>query len=216
MIKILIAGEHTIFREGLKQILLETNDIVVTAIAANGQDLLNKIRKNDFDVLVLDIAMPVSSSLAVLKELKSQKLKLPIIVLSMYPEEQYALWLLRAGADGYLSKESSPKDVIMAIRIVYAGKKYISPYLLEQLALGLDEYTAKPPHELLSHLEYQVLCQIASSKSVKEIADELSLNFKAVSTHRAKILKKMGMRNNSELTHYAIQNHLVDLKTDSP
>ena len=210
MIKILIADDHTIVREGLKQILMETSDMVVAAEAANGQEVLDKIGNDDFDVVVLDIAMPGRSGLDILKELRSNKLKLPILVLSMYPEDQYALRVLRAGADGYLTKESAPNDLITAIRKVYAGKKYISPVLAEKLAFGLDADAAKPPHELLSDREYQVMCRIASGKTVKEIADELFLSVKTISTYRARILEKMGMKNNAELTHYAIQNRLVD------
>ena len=210
MIKILIADDHTIVREGLKQILMETSDMVVAAEAANGQEVLDKIGKDNFDVVVLDIAMPGKSGLDILKELRSYKLKLPILVLSMYPEDQYALRVLRAGADGYLTKESAPNELITAIRKVHAGKKYISTLLAEKLAFGLEADTAKPPHEHLSDREYQVMCRIASGRTVKEIADELFLSVKTISTYRARILEKMGMKNNAELTHYAIQNCLVD------
>jgi two-component system invasion response regulator UvrY len=209
-IKILIADDHTIVREGLKQILMDTSDMVVAAEAVNGQEVLDKVWKDDFDVIVLDIAMPGRSGLDILKELKSLKPKLPVLVLSMYPEDQYALRVLRAGADGYLTKESAPNDLITAIRKVYSGKKYISHFLAEKLAFGLETDAARPPHELLSDREYQVMCRISSGKTVKEIADELSLSVKTISTYRARILEKMGMKNNAELTHYAIQNHLVD------
>ncbi|HMK61720.1 MAG TPA: response regulator transcription factor [Dissulfurispiraceae bacterium] len=210
MIKILIADDHTIVREGLKQILMDTNDMVVAAEATNGQEVLDKVWKDEFDVIVLDIAMPGRSGLDILKELKGFKPKLPILVLSMYPEDQYALRVLRAGADGYLTKESAPNDLITAIRKVYEGKKYISSYLAEKLAFGLEADAVKPPHELLSDREYQVMCCIASGKTVKEIAEELSLSVKTISTYRSRILEKMGMKNNAELTHYSIQNHLVD------
>jgi DNA-binding NarL/FixJ family response regulator len=184
--------------------------MVVAAEAGNGQEVLDKIWKDDFDVIVLDIAMPGRSGLDVLKELKTYKRKLPVLVLSMYPEDQYALRVLRAGADGYLTKESAPNDLITAIRKVCSGKKYISPFLAEKLAFGLEADAAKPSHELLSDREYQVMCRIASGKTVKEIGDELSLSVKTISTYRSRILEKMRMKNNAELTHYAIQNHLVD------
>jgi DNA-binding NarL/FixJ family response regulator len=189
---------------------MDTSDMVVAAEAVNGQEVLDKVWKDDFDVIVLDIAMPGRSGLDILKELKSYKPKLPVLVLSMYPEDQYALRVLRAGADGYLTKESAPNDLITAIRKVYSGKKYISHFLAEKLAFGLETDAARPPHELLSDREYQVMCRISSGKTVKEIADELSLSVKTISTYRARILEKMGMKNNAELTHYAIQNHLVD------
>ena len=215
MIKILIGEDHVIFREALKQVLMKTNDMVVAAVAANGRDVLNKIRKDDFDVLVFNLAMSDRSGQDTLKKLKSQKLKLPIIVLGTHPEEQYALRLLRAGADGYITKKISPDDLITAIRTVYAGKKYISPYLAEKIAFGLDADMSKLPNELLSHREYHVMCRLAASIPTKVIADELSLTVKTISNDRTRILKKMRIRNNAELTHYAMQNHLVDLRIDS-
>jgi DNA-binding NarL/FixJ family response regulator len=210
MIRILIADDHTIVREGLRQILSDTGDMVVTAEAGNGQEALDKILKEEFDVVVLDIAMPGRSGLDILKELRSYSPKLPVLVLSMYPEEQYAVRVLRAGADGYLTKESAPNELITAIRRLHAGKKYISPSLAEKLAFNLEAHSTRPPHELLSDREYQVLCRLSSGKTVKDIADELSLSVKTISTYRSRILEKMSMKNNAELTYYAIQNHLVN------
>jgi two-component system, NarL family, invasion response regulator UvrY len=210
MIRILIADDHTIVREGLKQILAETGDMTVMAEAGNGQEALDKILRDDFDVVVLDIAMPGRSGLDILKDIRAYRPKLPVLVLSMYPEEQYAVRVLRAGADGYLTKESAPNDLITAIRRLYEGKKYISSSLAEKLAFSLEMHSTRPPHELLSDREYQVLCRISSGKTVKEIAQELSLSVKTISTYRSRILEKMAMKNNAELTFYAVQNHLVN------
>jgi DNA-binding NarL/FixJ family response regulator len=210
MINILIADDHAIVRKGLKQILAETPDMVVADEASNGYEVLEKVKKNDFDVLLLDISMPGKSGLDILKELKAEKPKLPVLVLSMYPEEQYAIRVLRAGASGYLTKESAPEELVVAMRKVAQGKKYVSPSLAEKLAFDLEMDTTKPPHEMLSDREYQVLCMIASGKTVGEIAENLLLSAKTISTYRARILEKMKMKNNAELTHYAIQNRLVD------
>ncbi len=210
MIKILIADDHAIVRKGLKQIISETQDMVVADEASDGQEVLNKVRKNSFDMVLLDISMPGRTGLDILRELKTEKPKMPILVLSMYPEEQYAVRVLRAGASGYLTKESAPDELIAAIRKVSLGKKYITPSLAERLALDLDIDSDKPLHETLSDREYQVLCLIASGKTVGEIAERLSLSAKTISTYRARILEKMNMKNNAELTHYALQHKLVD------
>jgi DNA-binding NarL/FixJ family response regulator len=209
MIKILIADDHSIVREGLKQILAETSDMKVVDEAINGQEVLDKVLKNDYDLIVLDISMPGRDGLDILKQLKSDRPKLPVLVLSMYPEEQYALRVLRAGASGYLTKESAPEELIKAIKKVSTGKKYISPSFAEKIAYIVDINTEKPPHETLSDREHQVMCMIASGKTVKEIADELVLSIKTISTYRTRILEKMGMKNNAELTYYAIKNRLV-------
>jgi len=210
MIKILIADDHAIVREGLKQILSETPDLVVVAEASSGQEVLEKISKNDLDLVVLDIAMPGRGGLDILKEIKTQKPRLPVLMLSMYPEEQYAIRVLKSGASGYLTKESAPSELVMAIRQISQGKKYISPSLAEKLAIDLEINPDKMPHEILSDREYQVMCMIASGKTLKEIADGLSLSIKTISTYRSRILEKMNMKTNAELTHYAIKNNLVD------
>ena len=210
MIKILIADDHRIVREGLKQILAETPDMIVADEANNAQEVLKKIWDNDYDVLLLDISMPGRSGLDILKQLKSDRPKLSVLVLSMYSEEQYALRALRAGASGYMTKESAPDELIEAIRKVSTGRKYISPSVAEKLAFSLESGDEKPPQETLSDREFQVMCMIASGKTIKAIADDLSLSVKTVSTYRARILEKMRMKNNSELTHYAIQNKLVE------
>lgn len=210
MIKILIADDHRIVREGLKQILAETQDMIVAAEASNVQEVLKKVAVNDYDVLLLDISMPGRSGLDILKQLKGERPKLSVLVLSMYSEEQYALRALRAGASGYMTKESAPDELIEAIRKVSTGRKYISPAVAEKLAVSIESGDEKPPQETLSDREFQVMCMIASGKTVKAIADELALSIKTVSTYRARILEKMRMKNNAELTHYAIQNKLVE------
>jgi two-component system, NarL family, invasion response regulator UvrY len=210
MIKILIADDHAIVREGLKQILSESPDLVVVAEASTGQEVLEKIGKNDLDLVVLDIAMPGRGGLDILKEIKTQRPRLYVLMLSMYPEEQYAVRVLKSGASGYLTKESAPAELVRAIRQISQGKKYISPSLAEKLAIDLEISPDRPPHETLSDREYQVMCMIASGKTLREIADGLSLSIKTISTYRSRILEKMNMKTNAELTHYAIKNKLVD------
>jgi DNA-binding NarL/FixJ family response regulator len=210
MIKIIIADDHPIVRAGMKQIISEASNLTVTAEASNGHQLLSKIREENFDIVVLDITMPRMDGLDVLKQLKIEKPKLPVIVLSIHPEDQYALRVLKAGAAGYVTKDSAPDELINAIRKVCRGGKYISPSLAERLVFQLDSDFGEMPHEILSDREYQVLCLLASGKTVTEIADELTLSVKTVSTYRARILEKMDMKNNAELIHYAVQNKLVD------
>jgi two-component system, NarL family, invasion response regulator UvrY len=210
MIKIIIADDHPIVRAGMKQIIAEASDLLVADEAGDGHKLLSKIRKENFDVVVLDITMPQMNGLDVLKQLKIEKPKLPVIVLSIHPEDQYALRVLKAGAAGYVTKASAPDELINAIRKVYRGGKYISPAIAEKLAFQLDSNFEEMPHEALSDREYQVLCMLASGKTVTEMADELALSVKTISTYRARILEKMDMKNNAELIHYAVQNRLVD------
>ena len=209
MIKILIADDHAIIREGLKQILAETSDMVVAGEAADCREVLDQVRKDDYDLVLLDIAMPGRGGLDTLKQLKHEKPELPVLVLSMYPEEQYAIRAFKAGASGYLTKESAPEELISAIRKVTQGGKYVSSSLAEKLAFNLETDTEKPLHEMLSDREYEVIIMIASGKTVKEIADKLSLSVKTISTHRVRALKKMGMKNNAEITYYAIKQGLV-------
>jgi len=209
MIKTIIADDHTIVREGLKQILNETDDVSVSGEAKNGGELLKKLRREIFDVVVLDISMPGSNGLDALKQIKIISPDLPVLVLSMHPEEQYAVRALKAGAAGYLAKDSASEELLKAIRKIAAGGKYVSPSLAEKLAVDLDVDRERPLHETLSDREYQVLCMIASGRTVKEVAEELSLSVKTVSTYRSRILDKMHMANNAQLTHYAIENGLA-------
>lgn len=209
MIKILVADDHTIVREGLKQILADNADMVVAGEAADGQEVLEHVRKEDWDLILLDISMPGRGGIDTLKQLKVEKPKLPVLVLSMYPEDQYAIRALKAGASGYLTKVSAPEELIEAIKKVSQGGRYISKSLAESLAFHVGANSDKPLHETLSDREYQVMVMIASGKTVSEIAKELSLSVKTISTNRARTLKKMGMKNNAELTFYAIKHGLV-------
>lgn len=210
MIKIFIADDHAVVREGVKHILSEMSGIVVSDEASNGKEVLEKIGKKDFDLILLDIAMPGRDGLEILKDIKVQKPKLPVLILSMFPEDQYALRALKSGASGYLTKDSIPDELVKAVRKILKGGKYVSSSFSEKLLFSWDSYSERPIHETLSDREYQVMRMIASGKTLKEISDELSLSTKTVSTYRSRILDKMGMKNNAELTHYAIKNRLVD------
>lgn len=177
--------------------------------AANGWELLEKVRKNDYDVIILDITMPGGGGVALLNQLQSEKPKIPVLALSIHPEEQYGKRMLKAGASGYLTKESAPDELVTAIRRVFKGGKYVSPSLAEALANDLVRHSEGPSHESLSDREYQVMLLIGSGKMITEIASELNLSVKTVSTYRSRILEKMNMKNNAELTHYVIKNQLV-------
>jgi DNA-binding NarL/FixJ family response regulator len=210
MIRTVIADDHPIVRAGLKQILSDASDIKVAEEAGDGHELLKLIRKEGVDVVLLDITMPGFMGLDALKQIKVEKPELPILVLSMHPEDQYGIRVLKAGASGYLMKSTAPDQLVGAIRKVYRGGRYVSPALAEKLALGLQSGATGLPHENLSDREYQVLCSISSGKTVKEIAEELSLSEKTISTYRTRILEKMDMKSNAELTHYGIKHDLVD------
>jgi DNA-binding NarL/FixJ family response regulator len=209
-IRILIADDHPIVRAGFKQVLSETPDLVVADEAGNGQEVLEHLKKKKYDVVLLDISMPGKNGLEILKELKTDYPKLPVLILSIYPEEQYAIRALKAGAAGYLTKESAPHELISAIRKISAGGRYISASLAEKLATYLNVDMTKSPHETLSDREHQVMRLIASGKTVSEIAESLNLSVKTISTYRTHILEKMKMKNNAEITLYAVQNKLVE------
>lgn len=210
MIKILIADDHAIVREGLKQIVADTSDMIVTAEASDGHEVLALLSKNNYDVVVLDMAMPGLTGLDILKQIKRETPELPVLILSVHPEEQYAVRALKAGASGYLTKERAPDELITAIRKVSMGGKYITSSLAEKLAFELEVDAEKPPHKTLSDREFQVMCMIAKGRTIKNIAEELYLSPKTVSTYRSRILEKMKMKSNEELTHYVINNHLID------
>lgn len=210
MLRILIADDHPVFRQGLRQILNEASDMVVTDEVSDGLEVLGRVRAGCCDVILLDISLPGRNGIDILKQLKKERPKLPVLMLTMHPEEQYAIRALKAGASGYLTKESTPDELITAIRKVSAGGKYVSSSLAETLAYELGRMDEKAPHETLSDREYQIMLLIASGKTVTEIAETLSLSIKTVSTYRSRILEKMRMKNSAELTYYAIKNQLVD------
>jgi two-component system, NarL family, invasion response regulator UvrY len=209
MIRVFIADDHTLFREGLKKIIGGTSDITVAGEASNGNEVLAKLKHEKFDVLVLDIGMPGKDGLEVLKEVRARQPRLPVLMLSMFPEEQYATRVLKAGALGYLTKESASDVLIMAVRKAARGERYVSPSLAEKFAIGLSDDSRKAPHERLSDREHQIMCLIAAGKRMKEIALQLSLSPTTISTYRTRILDKMRMSSNAELTLYASQNHLL-------
>jgi DNA-binding NarL/FixJ family response regulator len=209
MIRVLIADDHAVVREGLKQIVSETPDLSVAGEAGNGHEVLEFVRKHECDLVLLDLAMPGKDGLDTLRELKALKPNLPVLVLSVYPEEQYAVRLLRAGASGYLTKESAPEELVAAIRKVSKGGRYVSEALGEQLAFLLGSATDRPPHEMLSDREFHVMIMLASGKTASEVADALCLSVKTVSTYRARALQKMHMKNNAEFSFYAVKHGLL-------
>lgn len=208
--RVLIADDHAVFRRGLRETLAEAFSRVSFGEARTAQEALEHVRRQEWDVIILDISMPGKSGLDILDELKRLRPKLPILLLSMHPEEQFARRALKAGAAGYLTKESVPEELKVAVRKVAAGGRYVSAALAEKLAVDLRQGADTPLHELLSDREFQVLRMIASGKTVKEIADELFLSVKTVSTYRARILEKSGMKTTAELIRYALQSQLVD------
>jgi DNA-binding NarL/FixJ family response regulator len=209
MLRILIADDHAVVRQGLKQILEEQTDMRINGEAANGGEVLDLLAKGSWDVVLMDISMPGRNGLEILKDIHIAMPRLPVLILSMHPESQYALRALRNGAAGYLTKESAPQELVSAVRHVVSGRKYVSTSLAEQLASELEKPSDKPLHEDLSDRELQILCMIASGKTPTTIAEELSLSVKTISTYRTRILRKMKMNNSAELTHYAIDKKLV-------
>ncbi|CAH1906309.1 DNA-binding response regulator [Candidatus Nitrotoga sp. HW29] len=210
MINILVVDDHTLIRKGMKQILNDTEDIRVTGEAENGMEAIKMTQENIYDLVLLDISMPDKNGIDVLKQLKLNHPQLPVLILSMHEENQYALRSLKAGAAGYLSKQSAPTQLVNAIRQVACGKKYISNELAEELANGLSQGYEELLHQTLSNREYQTLCLMASGKSLSEMAEALSLSAKTVSVYRARLLEKMKLKNNAEAVRYAIMNHLIE------
>jgi len=207
MIKALIADDHVMFREGLKQILTDTSDIKVAGEAGNSSEVVRLAQKESYDIIVLDISMPGRDGIDILDELKKRGDR--VLILSMYPEAQYAVRAFKMGVAGYLTKSRAASELITAIRTIASGRRYISTQVAEQLAIDLENKSGKSPHEKLSNREYQVMCMLASGLTVKNIAEELSLSISTISTIRARTLYKMDMQNNSELTYYAIKHGLV-------
>ncbi|MBI3459867.1 response regulator transcription factor [Candidatus Acetothermia bacterium] len=209
MISVLIADDHPIVRQGLKQILAGESDVKIVGEAQNTQEIFKLIGTQPWDIVILDLSMPDRGGLEVLNDLHRDFPQLPILILSMHPEDQFAVRVLKAGASGYMTKDSAPEELVNAIRKILAGHKYISSALAEKLAKDLEAGTEKLPHETLSDREYHVMCMLASGKTVSEIAKELSLSVKTISTYRARVLEKMGMKNNAELIHYVLKNKLA-------
>ncbi len=208
-IRVLIADDHEMFREGIKRICDDIPDIIVAGEASNGHEALDRISNADFDLLILDIAMPGLNGLDTLKQLRALKPKFKVLVLSMYPEEQYAIRAIKAGASGYLTKSRASHELIQAIRKVASGGKYVSTSVAEKLVFDMNSVITRPSHETLSDREYQIFEMIVQGKRVSKIADELCISVKTVSTYRIRILEKMGMKNNAELIKYAIEHHLA-------
>ena len=210
MIRILIADDHTMVRQGLTHILEKSHEMKIVASYANGVEALKWLRVNDCDVALIDIAMPGMNGIDLLKQIRKEKPKLPVLILSAYPEDQYAVRLIKAGAVGYLNKECAPEEVVSAVRCVLSGKKHISPAVADMLVNELCLPEGKPPHETLSNREYQIFLLLASAKSISEIAENLKLSVKTIGTYRSRILEKMRLHNNAELMRYAVDNQLLD------
>ncbi len=210
MITVLIVDDHTIFRKGLSEILEQTPDISVSGEAGGGAQALEMLRKNRYDVLILDIQMPGRGGLEILKEVRKRFPEVGVLMLSMHPVEQYAVRAIRAGALGYLTKERTPYELIDAIRTVAAGRRYIDDTLAQQLAEEIGEGVSESPHERLSDRELRVMLLLARGKTVKEIAEDLCLSVNTISTYRARILSKMKMRNSAELAYYAVKRGLLE------
>ncbi len=208
--KILVVDDHAVVRQGVKQILNEQFQGAVIGEARNAEEMIDRIRKFTWDIVVLDVGMPGKSGLDALKDLKQVCPKLPVLVLSAYPEDQLARRMLKAGASGYLTKDSAPNELVQALKKILGGGKFVSASMAELLVANLNEEAGRPLHEMLSDREYQVMCLIAVGKSLKEIADDLCVGISTVNTYRARILEKMQFKNNTELTHYAIENRLVN------
>jgi two-component system, NarL family, invasion response regulator UvrY len=207
--RILIADDHPIVRAGLKKIIDDAEDMVVADEAGNCTEAIKKIREHAYDVVVLDITMPNGSGLEILKQIKEYRADLPVLILSIHPEGKYAIRTLSAGASGYLNKQSADDELLKAIRAVYVGKKYLSPALTDHFVSGLSADIKKMPHELLTDREYQIIAMIADGISIKQIAKDLNLSTKTVSTHRARALNKMNMTTNAELVRYFVENSLL-------
>lgn len=210
MIRVLVADDHPLLRSGLKHVLSQEPDLLLAGEAEDSEQVLARLAEPGWDVVILDITMPGRGGLECLREIRRLRPEVPVLILSMHPEEQFAVRAIKAGASGYLNKTNAANEVVSAIRKIVTGKKYVSANLAEMLANALDSDTDRAPHESLSDREFQVMCKIASGKTVSQIAAEITLSVKTVSTYRARVLEKMNMRNNAELTRYAIQRNLVN------
>jgi two-component system, NarL family, invasion response regulator UvrY len=210
MLRVIITDDHPVVLKGLTEIISEGFDDVTIDVSSEGYELLSKINSNDYDIVLLDISLPDINGLDVLREIQKRKRKLPVLVLSMYPEENYAARALKGGARGYLTKASAPDELLQAVRKILSGKKYLSPAFAEKMLLDFESDRGKSPHESLSDREFQVLCMIGKGKAVKEIAEELHLSANTIRTFRTRILEKTGLKGTSELIHYAISHSLEE------
>lgn len=210
MIRALVADDHAVVRRGLKDLLGESGDIVVHGEAASGEELIARIHEQTWDVVVLDLNLPDRNGLDLLVELKRLRPELPVLILTICAEEQFAVRALRAGAAGYVTKETAPEELVRAVRKVVGRGRYVSPAVAERLALWVDSGAEKPLHETLSAREFQIFRLLASGRSVSRAADEVSLSVKTVSTYRTRILEKMNLKSNAELTLYAVRNRLIE------
>lgn len=208
-IRVFVIDDHAIVREGVKQILAETTDMVCTGDASDGHEAIRLARKNEFDVLLLDLSMPERGGIEILKQLHKESPDIKVLILSMHKEDQYAVRTLKAGASGYLNKQSAPDELVVAIREIMAGRKYISKELAQALAEQITGDHQRAPHETLSDREYQTLTMIASGKCVSDIGKELNLSVKTISMYRSRLLQKMKLKNNAELMYYAMKNKLI-------
>ncbi|MFC4158383.1 response regulator [Chitinimonas lacunae] len=210
MIRILIADDHAIVCAGLKQFLAEDPEMLVVRMANNGADAVQCVREEELDVVLLDISMPKKTGIDALRQIKALRPNLPILMLSGYPEEQYALNLIKAGASGYLNKECVPEDLISAVRTLAAGKRYVSPAVAQKLLDQIGAPAVENPHDALSQREFQILCKLAKGESITSIAQTLSLSVKTISTYRTRLFEKMGFTSNADVTAYALKNKLID------
>ena len=209
MIRIAIIDDHAIVRAGLRQFFSEQVDLTVVAEASNGRDAVDIVRKGDVDVILMDLSMPDQSGVDALAAIKAREPDLPVLILSGFPETHYATTLLRQGAAGYLNKECDPEEIVKAIRTVHRGRKYITPGVAELLADGLSGAGEKPPHEQLSEREFQVFLRLAKGETIGHMADSMALSVKTVSTYRTRVMEKMKLSSNSDLTYYALKNGLI-------
>jgi len=210
MIRVVIVDDHAILRRGLTQIIAESTDMQVVGEADASAPALRLLRETPCDVVLLDISLPDRNGIETLKLIRKEFHGLQVLMLSMHPENQYAVRSLKAGAAGYLTKQSAPSQLVSAIRQVKDGRKYVTAAVAQELANSIDRDSDRPLHEVLSIREYQTLCMIASGKSLTDMAHQMSISVKTVSVYRARVLEKMHLKNNSELTHYAIKNQIVD------
>ena len=209
MNRIIVADDHAIVRQGLKLIFDEYEDLTLEEAVNSGDELLQKVREKNFDLIILDIAMPGRDVLDTIKDLKSMKPQIPILIFTMNPAEQYAVRVLKAGASGYINKESPTEEIVSAIRKLLGGNMYIPPNIAELLANNLKSDHEGPLHETLTNREFQIMCMIAEGKSVTEISDKLFLSKNTISNHRSHILQKLKLKNNAEITHYALKHNLI-------